>query len=43
MFSGDAAICENTRLDNGQRRDVKEGVYLSGEIRISVMVPDSLS
>ncbi|KAL3636250.1 hypothetical protein CASFOL_020797 [Castilleja foliolosa] len=45
MFSRDAAaeICENTRLENGQRRNVKLGAYFSGEIRISAMVPDSLS
>ncbi|KAL3636248.1 hypothetical protein CASFOL_020795 [Castilleja foliolosa] len=40
MFSGDVAICENTRLENGQRRNVMLG---AGEIRISAMVPDSLS
>ncbi|KAL3636249.1 hypothetical protein CASFOL_020796 [Castilleja foliolosa] len=45
MFSRDVAaeICENTRLDNGQRRNVKLGAHFSGKIRISAMVPDSLS
>ncbi|KAL3636254.1 hypothetical protein CASFOL_020801 [Castilleja foliolosa] len=35
--------CENTRLENGQRRNVKLGAYFFDEIRISAMVPDSLS